>query len=91
MIQVYKAIHGNDDINWMSLFMLVPSTAIRGHSLKIFKKQCRTTQRLHTFSMRIIDQWNGFRLPSYMSLGKLHLYLFFGSECKPLASKDPSS
>jgi len=31
------------------------------------------------------------RLPSYMSLGKLNLYLFFGSECKPLASKDPSS
>ena len=59
MIQVYKAIHGNDDINWMSLFMLVPSTATRGHSLKIFKKQCRTAQRLHTFSMRIIDQWNG--------------------------------
>ena len=48
-----------DDINWMNLFMLVPSTATRGHSLKIFKKQCRTTQRLHTFSMRIIDQWNG--------------------------------
>jgi hypothetical protein len=40
----------------MSLFMLVPSTATRGHSLKIFKKQCRTTQRLHTYSMRIIDQ-----------------------------------
>jgi hypothetical protein len=59
MIQVYKAIHGIDDINWMSLFMLVPSTTTRGHSLKIFKKQCRTTQRLHIFSMRIIDQWNG--------------------------------
>ena len=38
--------------------MLVPSTATRGHSLKIFKKQFRTIQRLHT-SMRIIDQWNG--------------------------------
>jgi hypothetical protein len=56
MIQVYKAIHAIDDINWMSLYMLVPSTATRGHSLKIFKKQFRTTQRLHT-SMRIIDQW----------------------------------
>ena len=52
-LQDYTSI---DDINWMNLFMLVPSTATRDHSLKIFKKQCRTTQRLH---MRIIDQWNG--------------------------------
>jgi hypothetical protein len=47
MIQIYKAIRGIDDINWMSLFMLVPSTATRGYSLKIFKKQCRTTQVTH--------------------------------------------
>ena len=47
MIQVYKAIHAIDDINWMSLYMLVPSTATRDHSLKIFKKQCRTTEVTH--------------------------------------------
>ena len=58
MIQVYKAINGIDDIDWMKLFSLAPSNSTRGHSLKLFKKQCRTTHRLHTFSSRIVDQWN---------------------------------
>ncbi|CAC5361396.1 unnamed protein product [Mytilus coruscus] len=58
MIQVYKALHGIDDINWMSLFTLAPSNNTRGHSLKLFKKQCKTTHRLNTFSIRVVDQWN---------------------------------
>ncbi|CAC5390072.1 unnamed protein product [Mytilus coruscus] len=58
MIQVYKALHGIDDINWMSLFTLAPSNYTTGHSLKLFKKQCKTTHRLNTFSIRVVDQWN---------------------------------
>ncbi|VDI27072.1 Hypothetical predicted protein [Mytilus galloprovincialis] len=58
MIQVYKALHGIDDIDWMSLFTLAPSNNTRGHSLKLFKKQCKTTHRLNTFSIRVVDQWN---------------------------------
>ena len=30
----------------------------RGHHLKLVKKRCNTTQRLNTFSMRIVDHWN---------------------------------
>ncbi|VDH91876.1 Hypothetical predicted protein, partial [Mytilus galloprovincialis] len=58
MIQVYTASHGIDDIDWMSLFTLTPSNNTRGHSLKLFKKQCKTTHRLNTFSIRVVDQWN---------------------------------
>ena len=28
------------------------------HLLKLVKKRCNTTQRLNTFSMRIVDHWN---------------------------------
>ena len=35
MIQVYKALHGIDDIDWMSLFTLAPSNNTRGHSFKL--------------------------------------------------------
>ncbi|CAG2249633.1 unnamed protein product [Mytilus edulis] len=58
MIQVYKALHGIDDIDWMRLFTLAPSNNTRGHSLKLLKKQCKTTHRLNTFSIRVVDQWN---------------------------------
>ena len=30
----------------------------RGHHLKLVKKRCNTTQRLNTFSIRIVDHWN---------------------------------
>ena len=37
---------------------VIVSNTTRGHSLKLFRKQCRTSQRLHSFSIRVIDQWN---------------------------------
>jgi hypothetical protein len=58
MNQVYGALHGIDGIDWMKLFTFAPSNTTRGHSLKLFRKQCRTSQRLHSFSIRVIDQWN---------------------------------
>jgi hypothetical protein len=57
--------HGIDGIDWMTLFTLAPSNTTRGHSLKLFRKQCRTSQRLHSFSIRVIDQWNNPWLDSY--------------------------
>ena len=30
----------------------------RGHPWKLMKKRCNSTPRLHSFSQRIIDQWN---------------------------------
>ena len=58
MIQVFKALHGFDDIEWINMFTLSSSNSTRGHSLKLYKKQCRTTQRLNSFAVRIVDQWN---------------------------------
>ncbi|CAG2218815.1 unnamed protein product [Mytilus edulis] len=57
MIQVYKALHGTDDINWQNMFEL-STNSTRGHTWKLIKKRCNSTQRLHSFSQRIIDQWN---------------------------------
>lgn len=57
MIQVYKALHDIDDIKWQNMFTL-SANQTRGHHLKLVKKRCNTTQRLNTFSMRIIDHWN---------------------------------
>ena len=56
MNQVYGALHGIDGIDWMKLFTLAPSNTTRGHSLKLFRKQCRTSQRLHSFSIKVIDE-----------------------------------
>lgn len=57
LIQVYKAFHGLDDIKWQDMFIRSTNDT-RGHSLKLFKRQCRTTQRLNTFAFRVIDSWN---------------------------------
>ncbi|CAG2250997.1 unnamed protein product [Mytilus edulis] len=57
MIQVYKALHGIDDIKWQNMFEL-STNSTRGHPWKLSKKRCNSTQRLHSFSQRIIDQWN---------------------------------
>ncbi len=57
LIQVYKALHGLDDMKWQDMFTL-STTHTRGHSLKLYKKQGRTTQRINTFALRVVDSWN---------------------------------
>ena len=57
MLQVYKALHNTDDIKWHDMFSLVTNQT-RGHSLKLSKKRSNSTQRLHSFSFCIVDQWN---------------------------------
>ena len=56
MVQVYKALHTIDDIKWHDMFSLATNQT-RGHSLKLSQKRCNSTQRLHSFSFRIVDQW----------------------------------
>jgi len=34
MIQVYRALHGISNIDWMKLVTMAPSNTTRGHSLK---------------------------------------------------------
>ena len=57
MIQVYKALHGIDDIKWQNMFEL-STNSTRGHPWKLIKKRCNSTQRLHSFFQRIIDLLN---------------------------------
>ena len=58
MLQVFKALNSIDDIKWESMFTLSNNTT-RGHPWKLQKKRCYTTQRLHSFSSRVVDHWNG--------------------------------
>ena len=34
------------------------TNSTKEHPWKLIKKRCNSTQRLHSFSQRIIDQWN---------------------------------
>jgi len=56
LIETYKILKGYYDIEWSQLFILNPST-IRGHSLKLFKKQSRTSLRLNFFT-GVVNSWN---------------------------------
>ena len=57
LIETYKILKGYYDIEWSKLFTLNTSNT-RGHSLKLFKKQCRTKQRLNFFTQRVVNIWN---------------------------------
>jgi len=59
MIQVYRALRDIDNINWMKLFTLAPSNT-RGHSAG--------HQRLHSFSIRVINQWNNLSNSSHHNI-----------------------
>ena len=62
LIQVYKILHGIDDIPTETLFQKSESTQTRGHNLKLYKKHSRLDVRKFFFSQRIISEWNA--LPS---------------------------
>ena len=47
-----------DQIEKEKLFTVVTYTAIRGHQLKLAKKQLRIKVRSNSFSLRVIDTWN---------------------------------
>jgi hypothetical protein len=58
MIQVYKLLHDIDRVEKSIFFTMSLYTRTRGHSKKKFKGRCETTLRKHSFSQRIIDDWN---------------------------------
>ena len=51
-------LKGTNSPHGHPLAVLERSNITRVHSLKLFRKQCRTSQRLHFFSIRVTDQWN---------------------------------
>ena len=59
MIQVYKIMKGIDHISADIFFTRSPCTSTRGHSLKLAKPAVMKTPRSHSFSVRIVNDWNG--------------------------------
>ena len=57
MIQVFKIMKGIDDVPIEDFFQVADSST-RGHSLKLFKPRCSKSVRQHSFSVRIIEEWN---------------------------------
>ena len=58
MIQVYKIVNNKERIETSELFSLNTSTATRGHNWKLFKPVAQKDARIHTFSVRVINNWN---------------------------------
>ena len=61
MILVYKILTGKMNIN-KNYFFQLSHLSSRGHKLKIFKQHAKKFTRVHTFSNRIVNDWN--KLPS---------------------------
>lgn len=61
LIEIYKILTGRERVDSTKFFQLADSSDhhLRGHSLKIFKPRCELSSRLHSFSQRSIDAWNG--------------------------------
>ena len=61
LIEVYKLIHGIDNIDYRKFFKLANEGSIsrtRGHQLKIEVPYSRTERRKNFFSIRVIKEWN---------------------------------
>ena len=59
LIQTYKVMHEINDVAKESLFELAsPTSATRGHSFKIKKQRTRLKLREHSFSNRVVNNWN---------------------------------
>jgi hypothetical protein len=58
MLQVYRIIHGIDNINASDFFEFSSDSITRGHRYKINKPRVITSQRQNTFSIRIVNDWN---------------------------------
>ena len=63
MIIAYKLFTGNMNIDKCIFFQLSNLTS-RGHKLKIFKQHAKKFTRVHTFSNRVVNDWN--KLPPYI-------------------------
>ena len=52
-------------------------TTTRGHSKKLYKKNCRTNVRKYSFSQRVVDEWN--KIPKKVINSKTINTLFISS------------
>ena len=59
LIECFKILKGIDRVKKDNFFQTRESSGnIRGHRLKLYKKQCRTDLRRFFFSNRVINIWN---------------------------------
>ena len=57
LIQMFKILHGIDDID-SSKFVTLNESTTRGHSLKLNKPRCLKSLQQNAFPARCIDDWN---------------------------------
>jgi hypothetical protein len=58
LINVYKYIQGIYAVDYSKQFSF-SENELRGHDLKLFKKNIRLDVRKHSFSIRVVNWWNG--------------------------------
>ena len=64
MIQVYKLVHGLEDINPSELVTLDTNERTRGHPFKLRKERSESSKRAASFRHRVVNSWNS--LPDYV-------------------------
>jgi hypothetical protein len=57
MIETYKILNNIDKVQYEQILPLNQTTT-RGHSKKLYKKNCKTNVRKYRFSQRVVDEWN---------------------------------
>ncbi len=58
MIQVYKIVHGLEDVPIDSFFELNDDTRTRGHNYKLRKIRAVKRRRQCSFTFRVVNDWN---------------------------------
>lgn len=61
VIQVFRILNGIDNLDPSLFFSLNTDQRTRGHSKKLLKLRANSSDRLNSFSMRIINDWNNLK------------------------------
>ena len=62
--EAFKILKGLENLNSNKFFTIAQGLSTRGHSMKLYKSQCRLDLRKFFFSQRVVNEWN--RLPQYV-------------------------
>ncbi len=58
MLQVYKILHHEYDLNSEQFFKSPSDNRTRGHSFKVFKERAESSTRRNFFTYRVTELWN---------------------------------
>lgn len=58
ILQVYRLFNKIDNLDITDFFVLNDNSVTRGHNRKLAKLRANTNCRLHTFTHRVINDWN---------------------------------